>query len=189
MFYFLWFNSFWACFIFSGLFWRWRWEGVHLQGAKIHPSVRDIPEAPQALLGEVWTGECEDDPGLWKGNTLLMPHVWFTQWVLSIHHDVLPADQPQRPGLKVCVYTSNTCDSISGGEGARGQEDRFWEVPQHPPVCLWNAFHHIRQEARRGGGAVQTQDHTDQWVTLHDINATFEKGNAGRQSCSSLLRH
>lgn len=98
---------------------------------------------------------------------------WLAPDGLSIHHCVLPADQPQRPGLQVCLYPSNTCDSISGGEGARGQEDRFWEVPQHPPLCVWNAFHHIGQEARRRGGAMQTQDHTDQWVT-RDINIIIE---------------
>lgn len=89
MLYFLSFSSLWAFLIISGLFWRWRWEGIHLQGAQIHPVVRDISEAPQALLREVWTGECEDDPGLWKGKTLLLPHACLIS-VRFIHSSSCP---------------------------------------------------------------------------------------------------
>lgn len=42
-------------------------QGVHLQGAKVHAAVGDFPEAPQALLGQVWPRERQDHPGLWQG--------------------------------------------------------------------------------------------------------------------------
>lgn len=42
-------------------------QGVHLQGAKVHAAVGDFPEAPQALLGQVWPRERQDHPGLRQG--------------------------------------------------------------------------------------------------------------------------
>lgn len=51
----------------AGLLWRWRWEGIHLQGAKVHSAVGDFPEAPEALLRQVWSGERQDHSGLRQG--------------------------------------------------------------------------------------------------------------------------
>lgn len=63
-------NSSWlesSSFSSAGLLWGWRWKGIHLQGAKVHPAVWDFPEAPQALLWQVWSGERQDHPGLRQG--------------------------------------------------------------------------------------------------------------------------
>lgn len=53
----------------SGLLWGWRRKGVHLQGAQVHPAVWDLPEAPEALLRQVRSGEREDHPGLEQGGS------------------------------------------------------------------------------------------------------------------------
>lgn len=64
----------------TGLLWGWRWKGIHLQGAKVHPAVWDFPEAPQALLWQVWSGERQDHSGLWQGGVTFF-YVYMTMTV------------------------------------------------------------------------------------------------------------
>lgn len=64
----------------TGLLWGWRRKGIHLQGAKVHPAVWDFPEAPQALLRQVWSGERQDHSGLWQGGVTFF-YVYMTMTV------------------------------------------------------------------------------------------------------------
>lgn len=85
-------NSSWpesSSFSSAGLLWGWRWKGIHLQGAKVHPAVWDFPEAPQALLRQVWSGERQDHPGLWQGERCLSDCESGGLWLLRSKENML----------------------------------------------------------------------------------------------------
>lgn len=138
----------------AGFLRGWRWKGIHLQGAKVHPTFWDFPEAPETLLRQVRPGECQDNSRLWQSAIVLDTCAIGLWWSIVNRCISVRTGEPQGSRLEVRLHPGHPRHPVPGWQRAGGQKDRLWEEPQHPALCLWDAFYSVGQEAGRSGWAV-----------------------------------